>query len=397
MSATEALEMASREPEGPWQRLPTGARIVIVLIGVVVGLNLLARFVSDSTGGSHAPSGKRSSAYGAQSDGVAAYAELLVHDGHPVRRTRGALQSTTLDPSTTVVILDPDTISSADDALLRQFVTDGGRLVIGGSQPRYFVELRDSPPVWAPNGQTRWQRIDASLAPIHTIVSAGDGHFDDIGEGGALVGSARDALVSATSIGTGTIDFVADSSILQNRLLATADNAALGLALAGEPGRTVVFPEGVHGYGPARGLAAVPGRWKIALLGLAFAGLVLMWARGRRLGPPEDTSRPLPPPRAAYVDAVGSTLARTRRPGEALQPVAERVRAQIEARAVHGVDGPAGATANLDRAEFARRAHAAGLSDAEIEAVLSPITDDSVLALGSALSRVVSSTGREQQ
>ena len=397
MSTTEPLEIASREPEGPWRRLPAGARIAIGLIGVVVALNLFARFVSDSTGGSHTPSGKRSSAYGAQSDGAAAYAELLVHDGHPVRRTRGALQSTTLDPSTTVVILDPDTISSADDAQLRRFVTDGGRLVIGGSQPLYFVDLRDSPPIWAPNGPTRWQRIDSSLAPIHTIVSAGDGHFEYIGEGAALVGSPRNALVSKTTIGAGTIDFVADSSILQNRLLATADNAAFGLVLAGEPGRTVVFPEGVHGYGPSRGLAAIPGRWKIALLGLAFAGLVLMWARGRRLGPPEDTSRPLPPPRAAYVDAVGSTLARTRQPDVALQSVAERVRAQIEARAVHGVDGPTGATAELDRAEFARRAHAVGLSDAEIEAVLAPITDDSVLALGSALSRVVSSTGREQQ
>ena len=46
--------------------------------GVVVGLNLFARFVSDSTGGSHTPSGKRSSAYGAQSDGAAAYGDLLV-------------------------------------------------------------------------------------------------------------------------------------------------------------------------------------------------------------------------------------------------------------------------------------------------------------------------------
>jgi hypothetical protein len=151
----------------------------------------------------------------------------------------------------------------------------------------------------------------------------------------------------------------------------------------------------------ARGIAAIPTRWQIALLGIALAGLVFMWARGRRLGPPEDTSRPLPPPRAAYVDAIGSTLVRTRRPDEALQIVARRVRAHIDARAVPGADGAEhdalGATGDLDRVEFERRAHAAGLSDDEIDAVLAPITNESVLAVGRALSRVEQSTGRERQ
>ena len=94
---------------------------------------------------------------------------------------------------------------------------------------------------------------------------------------------------------------------------------------------------------------------------------------------------------------MGATLARTGQPDAALQIVARNVRAHIDARAVPGTDGAHGATADLDRAEFDRRAHAAGLSDEEIDAVLSPITDESVLALGRALSRVVESTGRERQ
>jgi hypothetical protein len=148
----------------------------------------------------------------------------------------------------------------------------------------------------------------------------------------------------------------------------------------------------VHGYGPSRGIAAIPNDWKIALGGLGIAGLTLMWARGRRLGPPEDRSRRLSPPRAAYVDALGSTLARTRRPDASLEIVARTVRERIDARAVLGSDDAAGATVDLDRAEFARRAHAVGLSDDEIAAVLAPVTDASVLAVGRALNRVEQST-----
>ena len=60
-----------------------------------------------------------------------------------------------------------------------------------------------------------------------------------------------------------------------------------------------------------------------------------MWllARSRRLGPPEDEARPLPPPRWAYVDAVAGTLARTRRPHEAAEPVRRRARELIARRA----------------------------------------------------------------
>jgi hypothetical protein len=37
-----------------------------------------------------------------------------------------------------------------------------------------------------------------------------------------------------------------------------------------------------------------------------------MWARGRRLGPPDEPQRALPPPRHEYVNALGGILARTR-------------------------------------------------------------------------------------
>jgi hypothetical protein len=121
---------------------------------------------------------------------------------------------------------------------------------------------------------------------------------------------------------------LARSSPLQNRLLGRADNAALGLALAGEAGRPVVFVETVHGYGLASGLAAIPDRWLWVLGGLLVAALTWMLARGRRLGPPERERRELPPPRRAYVEALGAALARTRSP----QAAGEVVRSAIRSR-----------------------------------------------------------------
>jgi hypothetical protein len=371
--------------DGRWRRLPLPARVAIVVVGALVGVNLLAKFVEDSTGGGGTPGGRRSSAYATQNEGLAAYADLLGKEGHRVAITRSPLRDGTLDPSSTVVVLDPDTLSRDDAGVLLTFVVNGGRLITGGTSPSYFTALRDDPPRWAAPGPTDWSQVDPSLAPIGRIVSAGDAQFTALGTTRALIGDSNGALLTEASVGQGTVVFMADPSPLQNQLLGAADNAALGLALAGDRTRTVVFPEGVHGYGPSRGLAAIPTDWKVALIGLAIAGLVLIWARGRRLGPPEDASRPLPPPRGAYVDAVGSTLVRTRRPDAALQVVARRVRERIDTRG------------DLDRAEFARRGRAAGLSDEEIDAVLSPITDESVLAVGRALSRVEQSAGKEDR
>ena len=124
---------------------------------------------------------------------------------------------------------------------------------------------------------------------------------------------------------------LADSSPLQNRLLGEADNAALALALSGRGPLT--FVESVHGYGPARGLAALPARFGWALIGLALAALVFMVARGRRLGPPEPERRDLPPPRRAYVDALAATMARGRDREEAVAPVRAEARRRLARRA----------------------------------------------------------------
>ena len=92
MSTVDPLEISrGARAEGRWRRLPPAARIGIVIVCAVLGVNLLARFVQESTGGSEAPGGRRSSAYATGNDGLAAYAELLGHEGHAVERTRGPI------------------------------------------------------------------------------------------------------------------------------------------------------------------------------------------------------------------------------------------------------------------------------------------------------------------
>jgi hypothetical protein len=133
--------------------------------------------------------------------------------------------------------------------------------------------------------------------------------------GGALpaLGPPDAPLLVVARSGRGSVALLADASPLQNRLLGTADGAALGLALAG--GRPVVFLETVHGYGVSRGLSALPARVKWTLLGLLATGLLALWTAGRRLGPPEVDDAPPAPARIEYVDALAGALARTKPSG----------------------------------------------------------------------------------
>jgi len=195
-----------------------------------------------------------------------------------------------------------------------------------------------------------------------------------------LVGTRDPSLLTHEQLGRGEIFFLADASPLENAYLSTGDNAAFGLELAGA-GRSVVFTEGVHGYGRSRGIGAIPDRWKVALLLVAIAALAFVWSRARRFGPPDQVARELPPARAEYVDAVSITLERTRNRVGALEPAQRWTRARVAARASLGP--------NPSDDELARAARTFGCSDEEIAALLMPVSDDArVMALGRAVARI---------
>ncbi|MDQ1461291.1 MAG: hypothetical protein QOI08_2775, partial [Actinomycetota bacterium] len=234
---------------------------------------------------------------------------------------------------------------------------------------------------WEITGDRSWTQIDPAFATVREIDGAGLGSWSASGSGRPLVGVDSFALLTRESVGRGDIYFLADPSPLENAYLDTADNAAFALALAGDAGRPVVFPEGVHGYGASRGWSAIPGRWKVALALVAIAAVAFAWSRARRFGPPDQQSRELPPARAEYVRALSVSLERTRDRTGALGPAQRWARTRLAARA--GL-GPA-----PDDDEVVAAARSFGCTAEEVNALVAPVSDDAgVLALGRAIVRI---------
>ena len=354
--------------------------VAVLVLGALALLNLgglgLERYLNE-------PGGPAGSSFSTGPDGVAAYADLLRREGHAVSALREAPAQAELDRRATVVVIDPEGLAAKDARALRRFVERGGRLVAGGSEPDAWLEpLLDQPPSWSPRGRTRARPLVpiAETAGLRLVTAAGEGSWRSAGGTLAALGEADRALLAVAAPGAGSVALLADTSPLHNRRLAVEDNAAFGLALAGGRERPVVFAESVHGFGRA-GLAALPQRWRFALAGLCAAALVLMASRARRLGPPQRPGRDLPPPRSDYAYALAGALARTRRPGEAVEPVRVEARARLVRRA--------GLEPEATDAELRQAAERAGLSGEEAEAVLGRVSDErGAIAAGRALARL---------
>jgi len=324
------------------------------------------------------PGGAGGSAYATQPLGAAGYAELLRRSGHPVRYLRAPLDAGRLDPATTIVVLDGPQIARAERTALARFVRAGGRLVAGGAHAGRGVVPRA--PRWVPRGPRRFRPSVPSpeTRTVRTVVGAGGGGFSALGGAAPALGR-HPALLAVARVGRGRALLLADSAPLQNRLLATADNAALALALAGPPARPVVFAESLHGYGRSTGLAALPVRWRIALAIAGLAALLWVASRARRLGPPEQSGAAPPPARREHVEALALALRRATDAEIALAPVQAAARAQVLRRAALAPD----ASDEVVRKAALRL----GFGEAEAAALTGDHDADHALALGRALAR----------
>ena len=365
--------------------MSAAARWVIGIILGTVLLNVLLVALRSAVGG---PGGPQSSSYATGPNGVAAYAQLLAENGHPVIPLRGPLSENEIHPSGTLVVLDPEIITRDDASAIRDFVSAGGHLLIGGGDLGWLEPLMEHPAEWQAGGPTD-ARVLAPLPEttgISELRTAGEGSWAETGGAGPALGTPASTVVAVAKSGTGRAVLLADTSFLQNRLLGHADNAAFGLTVAGPTGTPVFFAEGVHGYGTQSGFTAIPVRWKWTLGGLTLAALVWMVAAGRRLGPPEEDARVLPPPRRAYVDSLATTLARTKRRDDAIAPVKATVRAALAHRA--------GLRSDASDNELRRVAGGFGLSEEETRALFQPATSEvETLAVGRALAKL---TGGER-
>lgn len=366
-------------------------RPAVVAGTVLLGLAALSSLLA---GGGGPASGSPSSSYSNRPDGVSAWAVLLSRFGRDVVRLRGDLDSSRLDPAGTVVVLDAPRLTADEAEALGEFVGFGGHLVVGGAGAEHVLAAvvdepplrsRDGTPIARPAGTPPAPEVDG----VRTVRTARLGSWRE--PGGlepVLAGDGGRVIALAGASGRGRVVALADTSPVRNALLAQEDNAGLAVGLVGAAHRQVSFAEGVHGYGQAEGLAALPRRWRMTLAGLGLAAAVWLVARSRRLGPPEDEARPLPPPRWAYVDAVAGTLARTGRPYEAAEPVRNRARELIARRA--------GLPADASADDLYPAAVRLGLPPDEASAVLGaagPSEHDTVLAAGRALARLTGGEG----
>ena len=303
-------------------------RVVVGFVVILIALNIGLRALEEAFGGR--PSGPASSAYGTTPEGASAYGELLRRAGHRVTRSRQLPRNLHPPPSTTLVLLDPGLVDEPDGEALRAFVESGGRLVAAGALRGWLHELLDAPPKWSPDAvggrpyaraalRARWhpgRRRRLRLVVVRRARRC------------LCSGQGERSLLTLARLGRGEAFLLATTEPLLNENLDVADDASLGLALAGPAAREVVFLERYHGAG--RGLDALPRQWLFTLAGMAVAAFAFMLARGRRLGQPEPEEREFAPRRALYVESLGALLARTRGPAEALEPLRARALAAAE-------------------------------------------------------------------
>jgi hypothetical protein len=287
-------------------RARTALVAIAALIAFAVALAVIDRLTPQ-------PSGPRSSSYATSPPGLAAYFDVLRRNGHRVRRLRTAIHDEQPPTGETLVVLDPSSMEPEESQAIGDWVRAGGRLLAGASgDVPWLDEVLADVPRWSPDGPLRRAPLlpVAETAGVQRVQTADGGAWHQLGSTLPVIGPADAPLVVTARAGRGTVVALADPSPLQNRRLAYADNAALGLALAGD--RPVAFLETVHGYGVSRGFGGLPSRVKWTLLGLALTTLVALWSVGRRFGPAEDPETPPPPARAEYVDALAAALARTK-------------------------------------------------------------------------------------
>ena len=102
-------------------------------------------------------------------DELSDYEQTLDPDSDEAATIRQAVASVSSQVDHVLVVAND---CSDDTAALLQFVTDGGRLVIGGRFPSYLSGLRDNPPQWSANGSTAWTANHPAAGAAGTVAES---------------------------------------------------------------------------------------------------------------------------------------------------------------------------------------------------------------------------------
>lgn len=294
--------------------------------------------------------------------GAKAVVVLLEELGASVARTGDPLGA---DADTAVLL--QDRLDDDGEEALEDWVRDGGVLVVADPSADLFASGSEEPCPGALDG------------------------VDTIGVG--LDGSARvdrgascfERIVTAESVGDGTVVSIDRPELFTNQLLDEADNAVLVAALlAPTGGEQVAFVVGSAGGGDESlgDLLGPRAAQAIAQLGVAFV-VYALW-RARRLGRAVVEPQPVVIAGSELVAAVGRLQEGRRRPGEVADVVRADLLRELERRLGVPAGGPLEPVAEA----------VAGRSDLAPDRILGALrdqpvtTDDDLLAVLADLDRI---------
>ena len=282
-------------------------RRVGIVVGVLVGFALLVGLFSSYI--DPRVEGPFGSSFTTTGHGVGAWHDVLEELGRPTTQSRVAFPEASVTADATVVVVDPQIADFDAEYMtsLLEHAESGGRVVLVGV---FGVEGFLGEPI---------RVVEAGVVSIGVVPGPFSTDVTDLAVRGGdrYAGHGGEAIVTDTGgdvvvrfvIGAGDIVAVSDPWLFSNILIPEADNGVLAVRLVG--GGPVVFDEFVHGFGVDQGPTALgAGLLRFVVVG-TIGALVAMWAVGRRLGPPEQRSRSFPPSRAEYLDALGTSLAKT--------------------------------------------------------------------------------------
>jgi hypothetical protein len=270
----------------------------------------------------YASSAPDRSVYNSAPKGVSIWYRYLGQMGVQARTLRTFSE---LPKDGVLVVMGPFelTPTQADARRLARWVAAGGRLVLVGSEAGMLASEMDLGVL--PEGGS----AEATVAPsLPSVYAAGIGGItpgaDRMRASGAAwvthYGDAGGAVLVSSVRGDGAVTWLAGQLPVSNEGIGRADNAALAVLLAGAGRVPVYFDEYHHGYTDETGVwerLGSNGRSLVTLL--ALATLLLVLARGRRLGPAVPGLEEPPARGVAYIASLAELYRKAGARAEALE------------------------------------------------------------------------------
>jgi hypothetical protein len=261
------------------RKLLLGATVVFILL--IAGAAIF--------GGAASQKQEAPTSYSTASGGAKAAYLLLAQSGYNVQRWEKSLTDLPKTAGTTLILADPMEAPTREEReALKNFLSDGGRIIATGMFSGTFLPENDSVPdmllgmtpkkasAISPSAITR-------AAPEITI--APQARWQSYSPAYSLYGDGDEIVVVKYSYGRGEVLWWAAATPLTNAGLKEPGNLEFLLASVGDTDSPILWDEYVHGYRETLGssVAHSPAKW--LFLQLALLGLAVVATFSRRSGP----------------------------------------------------------------------------------------------------------------